>query len=475
MSTLWLGEPTRTRHQLSLIYGLDDLRFETALWYGDVDLLALEEIYGPELMGRLYFHIHVLEASKLISLRPEVMDLGPGARFHTTAFEGLWRAIVHGVWAQWRFENDLPHDLGPEILSTAADEVGAPVDLARPVEEMLLLCGGGKDSLVAMKLLERAGQSYASLAYSSSVYGSAGLQHELINGLLDHGTPRRRHRQWIFDSLIDAPVFELGPEPGLRGMTAAETPTSIFAALPIALAHGYQHLVVGHERSANVGNLVWEATGEEINHQWGKSFEAERLISSYVGQHLVADLRYWSLLQPIHDVVIFTLLRRDLGAVPATHSCNLRKPWCGRCPKCAYVGLSYLAYLPVDQAMALFGGNLLDADDNLLSYRQMLGLEGHTPFECIGQVPEARLAFELCRRKGLGGRAMEAYRQAFPRLDVAPILERFLFVDRAAHGIPAQLAPRVLQQLEEGAQEARLYIEGVLEPPTNTAKDEGDR
>jgi hypothetical protein len=445
-----------------LVYGLDDLRFETAIWYGDVDLLSLEEQYGPECMARIYFHIQVLEASKLVSLRPEVLDFGSGARFHTVAFEEFWRTIIHRVWAQWRYQNELPNERGPRILSTAVEEPGVPVNLKSPHGEMLLLCGGGKDSLVAMKLLERAGQGYSSLGYSSSVYGTAALQHELIDGLLDHGTPQRRHRQWIFDSLIDSPVLELGPESGLQGMTAAETPTSIFAALPIALAHGYRHVVVGHERSANVGNLVWEATGEEINHQWGKSFEAEQLISSYVQQYLVADIGYWSLLQPVHDAIIFSLLRRDLGAIPATHSCNLRKPWCGRCPKCAYVALGYLAYLPVGPVIALFGGNLLDVEANLLSYRQMLGLEEHTPFECIGQVPEARLAFELCRRKGLVGRAMDAYVEALPNLEVAPILDRFLAIDHDSHGIPPDLAARVLRQFEEGAQEARQLIEGVL-------------
>ena len=42
----------------------------------------------------------------------------------------------------------------------------------------------------------------------------------------------------------------------------------------------------------------------------------------------------------------------------------------------------------------------MDHDDpvNLLAYRQMLGLEDHTPFECISQVDETRLAFLLARR-----------------------------------------------------------------------------
>ena len=53
--------------------------------------------------------------------------------------------------------------------------------------------------------------------------------------------------------------------------------------------------------------------------------------------------------------------------------------------------------------------NLLDVEENLLFYRQMLELENMKPFECVGDFDEAKLAFELCYRncKGLKGKAME--------------------------------------------------------------------
>ena len=461
--TLWLGEPTWTRHQLSLLYGLDDFRFEIAIWYSEVDLRALEQAWGRPFLERLFFHVQLVEASKLLCLRPTWLDPRGQARFFTPEVEELWRTLIRGVWAQWRYENDLPEDRGPRVVGgTTAEKGPAPIHRREPAEDLLLLCGGGKDSLVAMQLLERADQAYSSLAYSSSVYGMAQAQHRLIDGLLDHGKPRMRYRQWIYDSAIEAPLAELEPDLLKGELIAAETPSSIFATLPLALSRGIRHLVVAHERSANVGNLVWDATGEDVNHQWGKSFEAEVLMNRYIQRHLVADVGYFSLLQPIHDAIIFTLLRRDLEAVPATHSCNRQKPWCGRCPKCAYVGLGYLAYLPRDLALGTLGGNPLDAEENLLSFRQMLGLEEHTPFECIGQVPETRLAFELCRLKGVEGRAMDVYREAFPRLDVDPILDRYLAVDGQTHGLPTELASKILRQFDEGAREARAYVEGLL-------------
>jgi hypothetical protein len=118
------------------------------------------------------------------------------------------------------------------------------------------------------------------------------------------------------------------------------------------------------------------------------AFETEILLNEYIRAELISNFSYFSLLQPIYDVLIFNLLRRDVQAVPHTHSCNIRKPWCRRCPKCAYVWLNYMAYLPVALVNAIFKTNLFNLEENRESFRQMLGLAKHTPFECIGQIPE---------------------------------------------------------------------------------------
>ena len=478
--TLWLDAPRRSRHQLVVRCGFDDLCFSTTYWYADVDLPQLEARFGLEAMERIYFHITAFEANKLVSLRPDRFDPGPFARFAGPAFFELWRTIAHHVWGQWRYEHDDPDYSGPELVGgLSATDIREPVQLEPGPIETLSFCGGGKDSLVAARLLEQAGFPFDSLAYSSSVYGQAAPQHELIDGLLDHTAAVARRRLWIFDDFLDSPVAQLHPELGVHHLLAAETPASVFAALPLALAHGYRHLVVAHEHSADFGNLVWHKTGEPVNHQWGKSLEAEHLLADYVQNELVSGVDYFSLLKPIDDTLIFNLLRGDLlhgdllhgdalhgdaAAVRATHSCNVRKPWCCRCPKCAYVWLGYMAYLPVDEVAPIFGLNLLDVEENQLTFRQMLGLEDHTPFECIGTVGESRLAFALCRRKGLTGRAMDTYlaevhgRGGF---DIEAQLELNLAI-HPEHRIPSALYPAIDTLFRQGAEAARQRIRRLL-------------
>lgn len=116
-------------HQLTMRFSLDALSFSTVYWYPDIDLLALDARYGREAMERIHVHSALFEINKLVSYRPHALDLGPYARHHTAELEALWSTVVHKVWAQWRFENDLPHEAPPRWLSSPQS---APPPLERP-------------------------------------------------------------------------------------------------------------------------------------------------------------------------------------------------------------------------------------------------------------------------------------------------------------------------------------------------------
>ena len=452
MSVLTVQEIRRARDHVAVACGLDDMSFHFTIWYQDVDLEALARIYGDELLDRIAFHIAMFQLNAVCSLHPDSIDLGPYARFATARFVELWQTIFYHVWAQWRWAHNLRDYRGPAFTQPSAAPARPVHSPAGPVE-LLAFCGGGKDSLVALKLLERAGQPFATLSYSHSVYGNAAHQHALLDRLGAATARRRAERQWVIDDFMDAPVLDLRPAMGISSLLAAETPASVFAALPIALARGYRGLVVAHEASANSSNFTW--LGEEINHQWGKGWEAEALLDEYVRSELLADVRYFSVLQPIHDEVIFELLARDAHLAPLTHSCNIRKPWCGRCAKCAYVWLQMAAHLPPEVVDATFGEALGECADNEHWFRELLGLTEHTPFECVGSAREARLALALLRQP-LGPRLAAIAAEVGP-LNVSELARPLVGVG-ARHGMPAHVAAGVLPQLVEAANAARARL-----------------
>jgi hypothetical protein len=452
MRSLRLVDVHRGADHIAASCALDDLRFHVTVWYEDVDLDALARAHGDEALERIAVHVALFQLNAACSLRPDVIELGRYAKYLTPELIQLWRTVFHHVWAQWRYEHDLPAYDGPRFVDpvSAAAPIAPIAPIAAPAGpvELLAFCGGGKDSLVALKLLERAGLPFATLGYAHSNYGAAEPQHALLDRIGGRTARVRAERQWVIDDLLDAPVARLRPALGVKYILAAETPASVFATVPLALARGYRGLVVAHEASANSGNLEWN--GEVVNHQWGKGWDAERLLDGYVQRTLVAGLRYFSVLQPIHDEVIFELLARDAELAALTHSCNVKKPWCGACAKCAYVWLQFAAHLPPDVVHATFGADLGERPENARWFREMLGLADHTPFECVGSAPEARLALSLARARGFTGPRLAGYAAAVGPIDVAGLAAPFLHVG-TDHGMPAHVAAGVMPQLAAAA------------------------
>ncbi|MGE5183669.1 MAG: hypothetical protein ACM31C_16470 [Acidobacteriota bacterium] len=454
---------------------VEDLQFHFTVWYENLDLDELARVYGDELIDRLAFHVALFQLNAVCSLRPDVIELGPWARWLTPELAALWQTVFRNVWGQWRWEHDLP-DYLPQFAD-APHAAPPPARVPDGPTELLAFCGGGKDSLVALKLLERAQLPFATLGYAHSIYGGAAHQHALLDRVGGASARVRAERQWIYDDFLDSPVIELhGARLGVKSLLAAETPASLFAALPLALARGYRGLVLAHEASANAENLIWtrdadrklRAEGalasspqesERINHQWGKSWEAEQLLDSYVRAHLLANVRYFSVLAPVHDEVIFELLARDGELAPLTHSCNLNKPWCGDCAKCAYVWLQFAAHLPADVVARTFGDNFGERPGNARHFEELLGLAEHTPFECVGSAPESRLALALARDKGALGPRLAALAARCGAIDV-PELARPLVALGDPHGMPAHVAAAVMPVLADAAAAAAKRLAG---------------
>jgi UDP-N-acetyl-alpha-D-muramoyl-L-alanyl-L-glutamate epimerase len=393
----------RGQHHLVLRYGVGDLRFSTTYWYDDVDFVDLEARHGADAMRIVYFHLLAFEANKAASLAPTEIDAGPYDDLVSDSFWGLWETLFRNVWAVWRFENDLPDYRLPRPPAPHVVDTRAAIDVDEGQTRLLMLCGGGKDSLASMKLLERAGIAYDTFIYSHSTYGRGEPQHQLIDALVDRCRPRRVHRAWVLDDALEAPIAAAYAPLGIRRIVAAETVSSYWLALPVALQHGFTEVALGITRSTDEHNLVWEKTGEPVNYLWGMSAAAEQLLHDYVQRELVSNLTMFHLLRPIYDVNVFALLRRNLDAVPHTHSCAQQKPWCCRCAKCLYVWMNYVAWLPAATVAATVDLNLFDLPENGTILRKMLGLESYKPTDCVGTVSEARLAFAMCRARGVGG------------------------------------------------------------------------
>ena len=452
----------RGRRHVTLRYGVDEMRFTTTYWYDDVDFDGLEQRYGPAMMRAVEFHLLAFEANKAGSLAPTAIDPGPYADLFTEAFWELWSTIFHHVWGVWRYENGRPeYRLPRPSLDAAASDIH-PV----PVGDGPF---GSSSCVVAARTASSAcGCSNAPASRttrSSTATRSTGRPHSSTT--LHRGArgamlatapspwvgPRRRD---------DAPLSAVYPELGIERVVAAETVSSYWTALPVALQHGCTEVALGVTRSTDEHNLVWELTGERINYLWGMSSAAEQLLHDYVRTNLFTNLRMFHLLRPVYDLNVFSS-----AALASSTPC--RPPTL--CAPEAVVRTLRQVHLRVDALRGLAARrdglpvlhvNLFDLPENRSMLRKMLGLEGYKPTDCVGTVSEARLAFAMCRAKGVGGVIADDI-DAGGFVEEAPAtLARYAAVEAPGPTFPPRLARELTDPLAGQAAITDAYARDVL-------------
>jgi hypothetical protein len=440
---------TLHEHHLDILYSADTFQFSTKIFYHDISFSELNQKYSTHLIEKIAAYIALFEGMKLCSLFPKYYDISRISKYLDNSALQLFVKIYQGVFGQHWYENNITDYQQPEIIYSQELGVTNPVSILGDNRTILTGCGGGKDSIVAMKILEKANIPFASMQYSHSVYGKADLQHDLITGVVAEVNPVNSHQISILDDFTDFPFFQLY-FPENSGIIAPETPVSIFESLFLILDQGYHALCLAHEKSANTGNLYWEEAGREVNHQWGKGLEAENILDQYIRDNLLSNFKYFSILQPIYDLRIFQNVSQYPEVIPKIHSCNIKKPWCKKCPKCAYVWLGLMTFCQQNIVDEVFQSNLFDDEDLLPIFKEMVGLSTHTPFECIGEIDESRLMMKKCLEKGLSGKALNMFAAEIlvdNKIDWHHIEKKYNSVYEKEHIIPEQLFQKIREYL----------------------------
>lgn len=395
-------------HHIHILYQLNKIDFSTKIFYYDLNLNELNLRYSSSFLRQVYCHIALVEGLKYCSIFPKYYDLTHIADGLSEASLDFFNCVYRSAYTQNMYENQVSDYRGPELYSARKLGNLQSIELSERNQTVLVGNGGGKDSFLSMKILEEAGIPFSCFQWGRSEYGRFEYQHSLGAKLYKYLQPTQVHHVSIYDDFTDGVYMKLY-HPELRPPFTLGTPECIFEALPILLHWEYHYLSFGNEKSADKGNLFWAELGQEVNHQWIKSYEAERLFHDFIQQHFIHNHFYFSLLKPLYDYRIFKNLSRYPQSLADLHSCNIDKPWCKKCPKCAYVWLSYLANFETSLVNQLFNTNPFDDPDLLLFYRQLIGLERHNAFECVGQIDESRMAMEKCLQKGLQGQVLDMY------------------------------------------------------------------
>jgi hypothetical protein len=296
----------------------------------------------------------------------------------------LFDAVYTKGLGEYAYVNKLPY-----VLESAVDVPGvaAPADPVDNAEgRPLSAVGGGKDSIVTLEILRGAGLDPVAFSVNPNP-----VIHQ-VNAA--SGRPALAARR-----KLDPRLFELNKAGALNGHIPVTAINSLIAIATAAL-HGLGPVVMSNERSASDPNLIWN--GHEINHQWSKGVAAEGLLRAAVIAHTGLTEPYFSLLRSLSELHIAQLYARHPRYDDVVTSCNkafkLHDPtarWCGDCPKCRFVALAMAPAMPRERLTRIFGRDLFADPAQIPGYLELLGIDAHKPFECVGEVEESLVALTM--------------------------------------------------------------------------------
>lgn len=300
-----------------------------------------------------------------------------------------WKKLYFSGLGEFFYVNGINPDFS-DFITIKADGNFSGDNTERPeLSGCLVPVGGGKDSALTLETLTGAGMKCMCYGINrrksiTATVTTAGLPE---NSLI---TAKRN---------FDRSLVEYNKKGFLNGHTPFSSVVA-FSAEITAYLHRLEYIVLSNESSANESTVI----GQNVNHQYSKSFEFERDFHEYEEKYLKTGIYYFSFLRPLSEFQIAGMFSAHRKYLPVFRSCNLGSKvspdiWCGECPKCLFVSLILSPFLTDDELTGIFGKDLLNDESMSGYFTELIGKSVHKPFECVGSVDEVNLAVSLAVRR----------------------------------------------------------------------------
>ncbi len=458
-----LDEIHLENQSISLKYLLDDETVERTITYNSISF-AEAPLNNKQTLKCFAVSMGVVYFLRFGAVLPASFDVKKYSSWiQPQLLTFLQNALPH--WSEHRYQLKRMDYAGTNIIvnhnkfGTLAQQPIWRLDSDQS-KKVIVASGSGKDSLLCAKLIESAGLDYDLITYMDTLYGEPTAQDQVFANLSAKLQYQNQHiitisdgyYPWLESRLEQYQVREILQAEGMIKpfrVEAGETFACPLLFAPVQVVHNLPLVILGHEKSADAHNLIDQETGQKVAHQWPKSIYGER-VSQALQNALFENIHSLSITKPLYDVKIFKTLFEMENKLPyLTNSCNIKKPWCCQCEKCAYVFAGFAAFGDHAQTVAAFGEDLFQKESLLFIWSELLGLKGYIPWECVGQAEEVQLYFYKAYQAGVKGVAIDLFRQEvlnpLPQQNVdiethfAALEVMYSQIDQQNHHIPAWL------------------------------------
>ncbi len=370
---------------LTLRYKIDEAFTFTEKYKFDFDFAAYDETILDTALQDLFIMAGVSYYKTFV---PSVIDTR-NVSLNKDKAEFFGKTYQKGL-GEFFYVNKL--DPNTNISFPHSQHVSNPIASTYHGSGLLIGIGGGKDSLVTAEILKDqpkvATWSLNHRNQLAPLVEKIGLQHFWVE------------RDW------DKQLVDLNKADAYNGHIPISAIIACVGTV-VAILAGYKDVIVSNENSANEATLVYKNT--EINHQYSKSLDFEKAYQKNLHQTFgESGPNYYSFLRPLSEIHIAQLFCELAISkyIDVFSSCNRAFThnsnsiwWCGSCAKCAFTCLALAPFCEESTLTRIWGKNLL-TDQNLEEmYKNLLGISGEKPLDCVGEIKESRTAMRMAGKK----------------------------------------------------------------------------
>ena len=345
---------------------------------------------NEEEISQILAHLHIALWVSYYKLFP-TKEIIVKSSYLTENQKSFWNTF----YLKWLWEFFYRNQLDPRGLANFLSTEDAPKfdkKISLSANKSLVLFWGWKDSLVTIELLKQQGEDFDLFSFWKEF-----PLHEIA------AQPTNKNRLIIKRSLDLSQITKL-LEQGYYNWHLPITGIISFVTLMVSYLYWYKATVTSLEKSADEWNTVY--CDMEINHQWSKSAEFEKLFKNYVSENISKDFSIYSLLRNRYEIKVVKEFSKYPQYFYSFSSCNRNfhitwskltwdDLWCWICPKCLFVYTMLRAFIGEEKVNDIFNKDLFE-DDNLIQlFNELLGIDWIKPFECVGTNEEMVLAFWL--------------------------------------------------------------------------------
>lgn len=363
-------------------------------------------VIDTDIMNTLLFHLSLalgISYYKLFPTKDLIVETGQLNKEQ----QAFWKNFYTQGLGEFFYTNKLsPHGRihfvnGEKTLSTKFFSATSSIPM--------IAIGWGKDSLVSVEFIKKL-----HIPFYTSTFGKEYYLHKIVGDTI--WVPRL-----LMIRTIDPKVFDMNQQWYYNG----HVPISgiiAFVLTTAAYLYDYAYIIMSNEKSANEGNTFLD--GVAINHQRSKSYEFESDFNQYIRAYISPNLQYFSLLRGMYEINIAKFFAQYSQYFPLFSSCNnnfkiiernktSNHRRCGVCPKCAFVYTTLRPFLSAEDTQKIFSQEIYENIMLIPLYKELLGIDGIKPFECVGTNEEVSYAMYLY------------YEQIKNHSQIPPIMELF--------------------------------------------------